>query len=197
MCDADDVLGKYVTQLSRMLSDKKGISITPAELTPSYTHWRETHGGHVADYLWDISGTSRFMGSLPLLPGVRQGLQELKENGHDVDVLTARVDTPSSISYDWLRRNFGWNVDRLFHCYLARKMKLPKGGIAKALGAELAIEDNPTHIASYGEYGISVLCFSQPWNEHVQESDLVRRVSHWDEIPQKVEEMREGGAAGI
>lgn len=111
------------------------------------------------------------------MQGAQKGIRNLNEQGHEIYFLTAR-DFYKRICLDtavWLN-NHGFQYKKLI-CEVKDKT-----AIAKALGLELMIDDNPYEIEKFAVNNLSSIVYSHPWNRHVHENHMVKRCNNWREI---------------
>jgi len=104
------------------------------------------------------------------------GTHELTNNGHEIYFLTARDQYPSieTETFQWLtRNNYAFRTlihskDKYYYC--------------RELGLDLLIEDNPEEIQDNAAMGLNMICYDQPWNRKVKETNKIKRVKSWFEI---------------
>jgi uncharacterized HAD superfamily protein len=107
-------------------------------------------------------------------PHAVSALRELHGDGHTILYLTHRPWGAKEQTLTWLnRRGLMPANTALIHS----NDKTTWGGI------DLWVDDAPHIVGRLRERGQQVLLFDRPWNQHVQEGPLVRRVYDWLQVP--------------
>lgn len=86
-------------------------------------------------------------------------LQQLVQM-HEVYIVTSRPQFSRGASEFWLGELFGEYMGTIH-------IHGPKGPLAKALQAQLLIDDKPEHCQSAIAHGVEAICIAQPYNEGV------------------------------
>ena len=116
----------------------------------------------------------RSIPTLPLVPGARRVLRQLRE-GYRIVLITARRPTARLQTLAWLEEH-GVPFDELHHA---------KDKTDVAEGIVLAVDDHPEHVNDYLEQGIRVFLMDQPWNRTFSAQGATR-VAGWDELRRKL-----------
>jgi 5'(3')-deoxyribonucleotidase len=129
--------------------------------------------------LFDRFAAPGFIESTPLMPGAKEGIEELKERGHPVFFLTSR----NKKYQDATRR-------------AANKIHPDVPVIHAAEGKhkfvndfDVLLDDSPKELTMVGIHGGNPVAFDQPWNRQVPQL-MARRVASW---PEFLELMRKKG----
>ena len=118
----------------------------------------------------------------PLCEGVGGALRQLRESGWDLVGITARPPHLAAATRAWLARH-GLPVEEVHHTPVGTK-----SAVARQLGADATIEDNPTEAELLAEVCDSWL-LDRPYN---QGSPVVRarRLSSWDDAVGRLCQLR-------
>ena len=118
----------------------------------------------------------------PVCDGVRGALRQLRESGWDLVGITARPSHLAGATKAWLA-DHGLPVEEVHHTPVGTKSE-----VARQLGADATIEDNPTEAELLAEVCDSWL-LDRPYN---QGSPVVRarRLSSWDEAVGRLCQLR-------
>ena len=109
-------------------------------------------------------------------PGAAQLLEECRRRFGGLAYLTCRPRVAEFVTRRWLRLH-GFPDAPVVFCREARE----KAEKAEALGAFLALEDDPEAVLLYDRAGIVVLMPDRPYNRHVDLPGVarVREVMEW------------------
>jgi uncharacterized HAD superfamily protein len=118
----------------------------------------------------------------PVCDGVVAALGQLRESGWDLVGITARPPHLAAATKAWLARH-GLPVDEVHHTPVGTKSE-----VARALGADATVEDNPTEAELLADVCESWL-LDRPYN---QGSPVVRarRLSSWDDAVGRLCQLR-------
>jgi uncharacterized HAD superfamily protein len=123
-----------------------------------------------------------------MLPNADKTIQKLKEEGDTIHFITARLmniaecDT-EEITKDSLR-NFNIPYDSL-NLHISDKLTF-----CKENGIELLIEDSYETCIELTDNGIKSILMTTKMNADIND-DGITRVNNWDEVYQKIQEMKE------
>lgn len=115
-------------------------------------------------------------------------ISKLKEEGHELLIITSRWKDYEQESLDWLDKHFGLNIfeEVLFTFMFEKDCKsIP----CNQFNVDLMIEDCPYHAKSIKEKAkANVLMPRQPYNEIVENCDRIQHCDCWNEIYLKIQE---------
>ncbi len=118
----------------------------------------------------------------------RELVRDLKKK-HELFIATARPEKLREATLAWLNFHFGGFSDVVFALDYNER---PKARMAKWLGLNVAIEDNPTHALDLASADIPVIVPACPWNINHQYPDgvSIHKVEYSGKaISKKVEEL--------
>jgi uncharacterized HAD superfamily protein len=122
-----------------------------------------------------------FFSSRPLLPGAREAVESLAEEGHRLFIVTGRATRDAATTREWLEQV---GLLRHFNAVVHNGMEPVsryKSGVASRLQLDLFIEDELTVAIAVAESAVPVLLFDRPWNQGTL-PDNMQRVRHWNEV---------------
>ena len=107
---------------------------------------------------------------------------------HSVSVITARPDSVSEQTVQWLKKHFPTLSDSIhFTNHFHGEGKRSKKDVCLELGIEVFVEDAPMHIKEISQHVKQSYLLDSPWNR--KDNDFpsnVERVFSWDEIVNKI-----------
>jgi 5'(3')-deoxyribonucleotidase len=126
--------------------------------------------------------------SYRLIDGAKEALQTLKKR-YDLVILTSRRQVVKEETMAWLNDVFG-GVFREVHftgfwdTISAESHLLTKGELAKQIGAEYLIDDQPKHCVAAAEAGVQSLLFGDYYAEvrNITLPPKVTRCKDWSEV---------------
>ena len=139
-------------------------------------------------YGWDDKYYKNVLEECTMLPNADKTIQKLKEEGDTIHFITARLmniaecDT-EEITKDSLR-NFNIPYDSL-NLHISDKLTF-----CKENGIELLIEDSYETCIELTDNGIKSILMTTKMNADIND-DGITRVNNWDEVYQKIQEMKE------
>lgn len=117
-----------------------------------------------------------------LFPWAVSILQKLKQQGHNLYLVTSRPLTDKELTHNWAKKVFPEN----FFCdilFTSEYWDDDKGSIADMFHFDLVVDDAPHHIASYvSSLTRATVIYSQPWNQEIQHWWNVYRANWWYEV---------------
>jgi uncharacterized protein len=128
---------------------------------------------------------------LPPYPDALSALKQLKKDGHELFIVSARFSWYREVSKSWLEEHFpGIFSGVFFTSYrgFGGETKT-KADLCKENRITLLIEDDPHYVAACRSLGISVILMEQPWNKNVKTTQHVRRIKTWREAVREVEKL--------
>ena len=121
-----------------------------------------------------------YINNISVRPYAVEVINKLKNEGHEIFIITARPFTTYENEYtkvmqnivkDWLDRN-----DVIYDDLIFSEDKAPK---CKELNISVMIEDKPENIISVSQV-IPVICYDQPFNENISSNNIYRCYSWYD-----------------
>ena len=179
--DLDDVLADSLPHYLQAFNRRFGLAIDLADAAwrifdrfPQISR-REAH-----DFFSELIEDG-FFASRPLLPGAKEAVESLAEEGHRLFIVTGRATRDGATTRDWLEQV---GLLRHFKAVVHNGMEPVgryKSGAASELQIELFIEDELAVASAVAETAIPVLLFDRPWNQGALPAS-VERVRSWTEV---------------
>jgi uncharacterized HAD superfamily protein len=125
------------------------------------------------------------------IQGAYESLQQLKNLGYELYVITARSAEFSKQTKDWVNKNFpNIFIEVLFTNAFNKNIKAQsKSDVCKSLGIKIFVEDDPHYIEDCINAGIKVIYLDYPWNRKVNFKNSFK-VYSWKEIAGKILELK-------
>lgn len=123
-----------------------------------------------------------FLDSRPLLPGAREGVEQLHRDGHRLFIITGRLHQDRDSTERWLTKT---GLSTFFQEVVHRdgiEAPLHKRQAAERLRPDVLLEDEYQVAAAAAELPLRVLLFDRPWNQGPLPSQVVRIHSWPDAI---------------
>ena len=174
--DLDDVLADLISHLLVVHHEVTGVTLTREQaknwdMFPPEVHDRVRYGGGYA--------------MLDSLPGAPEFLQWLKQR-HHVFIVTYRGEHARRVTQEWLSRHVYGMYDEV---YLTGGCKVET---CRELGVELIIDDSYSQIpAVTSQLHIPGILMDTPMNQHIQETELIKRAKTLREARQIVRQLQE------
>lgn len=157
----------YLNNLNGVNIDKKNYNSIK---------WTDTYGDRFVSLYRNFDTIFTYVyEEAKLLPDVLETIEMLEHRGYNVYFVTARDTKIDSITKKWIEKN-GMNPDRVIS--LGTKNKV---NIAKKLGCDVFIEDDPGNIEQLLSAGFEVIALDTNYNKGVA-GERLTRVSNWEEI---------------
>jgi uncharacterized HAD superfamily protein len=118
----------------------------------------------------------------PVTGGAVEGLAHLRAAGWDVVGITARPAHLAAVTTGWLA-DHGLSLDAVHHTVVGRK-----AAVARRVGADVAVEDNPAEAELLAEVCRSYL-LDHPYNRDVTVRRAFR-LSSWDDLVGRLCQLR-------
>ena len=190
--DLDDVLADSLPHYVQALNRRFGLSIDLAEAAwrivdrlPQIPR-REAHS-----FFSELIEDGFFL-SRPLLPGAKEAVESLAEEGHRLFIVTGRATRDAATTRDWLEQV---GLLRHFNVVIHNGMEPVsryKAGAATRLQLDLLIEDELAVATAVAETAIPVLLFDRPWNQGALPNTM-QRVRSWTEALARIGVLSRGG----
>ena len=132
-------------------------------------------------YIWNYCLTE------PIRVDAKKVIDKLKEDGHEIHIITGRVHTTKDNAKGklfrkmlvyWLKKN-GIQYDSINYCSESNSAS-EKFEICKKLGIDIMIEDKKENIDAISEIA-NVICINASYNQDVEESKkVIKTTTLWD-----------------
>ncbi|MEX0919647.1 MAG: hypothetical protein WDZ32_00730 [Candidatus Saccharimonadales bacterium] len=140
------------------------------------------------DFIADIEGylLSSDFNDIPPFNEAIEAINKLKES-YSLNIVTARPKILHKQTKSWLQGHFpGVFADVRFTNYgswgYPHKTE-SKANVCQVLGADLLIDDSPSHIIEAIDCGMIGLLFGDyPWNRSISSDLDIERVPNWEEV---------------
>jgi uncharacterized HAD superfamily protein len=176
--DIDDVLADSLPYYTRAFNQRFGLQIDLADAAWRILDrfpWIPRQEAH--DFFSELIEAG-FFSSRPLLPGAKEAVESLAEDGHRLFIITGRSPADEPITRSWLTHvGLLSRFEAVMH-----KAREPvgrhKSGVASELQLDVFIEDELAVATAVAETAIPVLLFDHPWNQGLLPGNVCR-VRSW------------------
>lgn len=184
--DVDSVLASIMDELVKYLDNKRGKThiLEDISINDLYKIWGITEKemiGLVEGFYQDKWDTIVPIG------GSVEGIKTLKDEGHELFVITARPDFTKEKTIEWLELNYGKNTftNMIFTDKFRNPNAPKKPEIMKTNNIDILIDDEPHNCADCSIAGFPSVLFNYnnkyPWARgEIEDSNITRALS-WDE----------------
>ena len=186
--DIDEVLADFANPFDKFIKKKYGLKMDRNKWNTE--EWWLAWGGSKTTAVGKIYEfvSSGALKKLPLIKGAQDGVKELKEQGHELMIITGRAVDWMSATKAWLDKNFPKTFSQIestdFH--VAKGGLKTKGILARELGCDILIDDFPHYAEEAIRNGVKVLLFDTGFNHVYHEHDDIHRVKDWEEVVEKI-----------
>lgn len=184
--DIDDVIAANAIAFIAYSNQRFGTHLTIDDYTE---HWVQ---------LWKVDNEevdrrsveyhdSGCIGTYSIIHGAYEALKQLKDR-YRVIALTSRRSSTTQVTKDWLQQNYPDIFEDIIFCGFYDKnqsanLHLTKGDIAKNLGVDFLIDDQPKHVLAAIEHGIQGILFGEyAWNKTVELPKEGIRAKDWNAV---------------
>ncbi len=189
--DIDDVLADHARAFADYSNEKFGMNIVPDDYQEEWRHvWKfdldetikRAEEYHQSDHLAFCA----------TIGGAQDALKKLKERFRLI-ALTSRRNSISDLTREWIKQHYPDIFDDIifagfFDTITEQSITKTKGEIAKNIGADYIIDDQPKHVLSAVSLGMSGILFGNyGWNKIDTLPDTVLRANDWLEVLQYFE----------
>jgi hypothetical protein len=190
--DLDDVLVDSLPHYLTAFNRRFGMEVPLADAAwRMYRRYPHIPRQEINDFFSGLIEAG-FFASRPLLPGAREALDRLAEDGHELFIVTGRAPQDEAITRRWLKEaGLVAYFSALVHKGIEPVGRY-KSEAALELGLDLFIEDELAVAIAVVEAEIPVLLYDQPWNKGSLPA-AIRRVHSWGEALTRIAELN-GGA---
>ncbi len=192
--DLDDVLADSLPHYVQALNRRFGLTIDLVEAAwRIFDRFPQIPRREAHTFFSELIEEG-FFSSRPLLPGAREAVESLAEEGHRLFIVTGRAARDAATTREWLEQV---GLLRHFNAVVHNGMELVsryKAGAATRLQLDLFIEDELEVATAVAETAIPVLLFDRPWNQGAL-PDTMQRVRSWNEVLTRIGAL-DGGREG-
>jgi HAD superfamily hydrolase (TIGR01509 family) len=183
--DFDDVLTDTSHVLFAAMNEQLGKNVSYDEVTeyawePVFNISKAT----MQQTYRKIAQQHSFHQALPLLANAQKVLHQLKNDGHQLIIISARETAELPFTTVWLKEQ---GLLHLFSAVIHRPAgehiwENYKAAMAKEFGIDIFIEDAPQNVLSVAALKIPVIVVDAKYNRDVSFPDSVIRIKNWKEI---------------
>ena len=194
--DFDDVLSETALTLSKLVKEMFGRDVPYEQIRVFNLQVAfSLSDGEIAS-LMRMAHNEAFLAGMPDTPGAVEGVQTLREAGHEVTVVTGRPAFSHAGSQAWLAR-FGLSdlpllhVDKYGRAASAPQVPGQPETLTKAdlerLEFDVAIDDSPDALDLLAvRPSCRVFAYDRPWNRAYRLAPNMTRVYGWPEIVERI-----------
>lgn len=180
--DIDDVLADSLPHFLEAFNRRFGLHVPIAQAAWEISrHHPEIPREEIEAFFADLYRVD-FLGSRPLLPGAREGVEALARAGHHLFIVTGRVRRDREITERWL----GAVGLAPFFRAIADRDSVPaplhKCRVAEALALDILLDDERDVVLKVAGLPLQVLLFDKPWNQGPF-PERVLRIPAWSHLP--------------
>lgn len=186
--DLDETLAELVEgSLAFHNFQIKGIPLTKNDIEDYYIHnikklWLTKQDTDEWFYSFIYSDA---MHDIKIIPWAKEKLEEFKNKGYQLYILTARIDKITDLTKKRIDKNIPGifsQTNIIFANYHTEKAR-PKREICKEIGANIMIEDNLQFAEELASKGITTYLLKKPRNKQYKNTNpLIISVNWRDEI---------------
>jgi uncharacterized HAD superfamily protein len=125
--------------------------------------------------------------------GSVESIQKIKNSDYELHAITARPLYIENETRKWLERHFQAhfkNIHHLGRSHPGEEKQVKKGPLSKELEIDIFIEDSLRNSIDIAQYNIHVILLDKPWNQEENLPGNIHRVKDWNEILEKIEELK-------
>jgi uncharacterized HAD superfamily protein len=135
---------------------------------------------------------TKFFRGIQPITGAVEAIRFLKEQGHQVYIVTARVAALEKPTKRWVEKYFPGLIDEIYFSnshYAATPGRSNKSDYCLSLNLDYLIEDDPNYAADCHSEKTKVVMLDWPWNRKAKLPAGVIRVNSWAEVTSLFEGM--------
>jgi 5'(3')-deoxyribonucleotidase len=184
--DLDDVLAEHAQEFVNYSNKKWGTNLKVGDYQD---HWAEIWNVDEAETQRRLRGylDAGQFAKYKTVTNADKILTELK-NRYKLVILTARQKSLQKDTLYWVKKHFTGIFDDVhfagvWDLPMEQAVKMDKTAVAKQIGADYLIEDQPRYALPAARGGIKVLLFGDyPWNQMEKLPKGMVRVKDWQEV---------------
>lgn len=186
--DIDEVVVEFFSVYLKLFNERFGKNLVLDDIF-KFEIWKciDVSKDDILKLAEDFNNSEKFF-EVPLVEGVQESLNKLNKI-FDINFITSRPENIVEKTNFFLNDHFA-EID--FNVYFSGGIwnnKKSKTQICKELGIKILIEDRRKYALGCAQEGIKVLLFDKPWNQNCEHKNMIR-VYNWEEILEKIEEMK-------
>ncbi|MFQ5883314.1 MAG: HAD family hydrolase, partial [Candidatus Methylomirabilales bacterium] len=179
--DIDDVLADSLPEFLEAFNRRFGLQVSVTEAGwEIFRRHPEIPPEEIRAFFAQLYQAD-FLGSRPLLPGAREGVERLHREGHRLFIITGRLQHDRDITERWLMQR---GLSSFFQEVVYRDgihAPLHKRRAAERLRPDVLLEDEYEVALAAAELPVRVLVFDRPWNQGPLPS-RVFRIRSWPDV---------------
>lgn len=181
--DCDEVLSETINQLLQqpILKEKwiKRSDITSYDLYEVTKLWMTLE--EAIKLFFSFFESEEYRETQPV-SGAYEKLYELKESGHKLFVVTARNKPFEEQTRKRVDAHFPWIFSDFLFMSQYTEDEIPKSQLCKEKWIQLLIDDIVSNVQDVNSLWMPWFLLDKPWNQWVEDSNLLKRVYSRDEI---------------
>ena len=181
--DCDEVLSETINQLLKqpILREKwiKRSDITSYDLYEVTKLWMTLE--EAIKLFFSFFESEEYRETQPV-SGAYEKLYELKESGHKLFVVTARNKPFEEQTRKRVDTHFPWIFSDFLFMSQYTEDEIPKSQLCKEKWIQLLIDDIVSNVQDVNSLWMPWFLLDKPWNQWVEDSNLLKRVYSRDEI---------------
>ncbi len=179
--DIDDVLADSLPAYLAAFNRRFGLQVPVTEAAwEIFRRHPDISADEIRSFFTELYQAD-FLGSRPLLPGAREGVEWLHRAGHRLFIVTGRLRRDRDVTERWMEDK---GLSAFFHEIVDRDgtdAPLHKRRAAERLGLDVLLEDEYEIALAAAELPMRVLLFDRPWNRRPLPSQI-HRICSWPEV---------------
>ena len=190
--DLDEVLAGFTVKVLEFHNAIYGTSVVFSEVKDFYLDdiWGGTRDEAVRK-VYDFFKTDYFR-DIPPLPGSQLMIKKLKQEGHELIVITGRQAVIRRQTEDWLARHFPGIFSEIYltnhHSYEGKTYR--KSDFLRQSQAKVYIDDHLDYVLDCAKTNVQILLYDYPWNQTTHKlPENVKRVYSWPQIYRAIKQV--------
>ena len=179
--DIDDVMADSLPEFLKAFNRRFGLQIPVTEAGWEIVRRHpEIPADEIGAFFAELTRAD-FLGSRPLVPGAREGVEQLHQAGHRLFIITGRLRQDRDITERWVAQR---GLSSFFEAIVDRDgLDAPrhKRRAVERLRLDALLEDEYEVALAAAEVSGRVLLFDQPWNQGRLPS-RVFRIRSWSDV---------------
>jgi uncharacterized HAD superfamily protein len=179
--DIDDVMTHSLPEFLEAFNRRFGLEVPVTEARwEIFRRHPEIPADAIAAFFEELYRAD-FLGSRPLLPGAREGIEELHRVGHRLFIITGRPRRDRAITERWMEER---GLARFFEAIEDRDglaAPLHKRRAAARLRLDVLLEDEYEVAVAAAAVCDRVLLYDQPWNQGSLPARILR-IHSWSHV---------------
>lgn len=179
--DIDDVLADSLPEYLSVFNRRFGLQIPVSEAGwEVFRRYPEIHDDEIGAFFTELYEAD-FLGSRPLVPGAREGVEGLHRAGHRLFIVTGRLRRDRDITERWIETR---GLSSYFQEIVDRDgldAPLHKRRAAERFRLDVLLEDEYQVAVAAVEASVRVFLFDRPWNQGPLPSQVFR-IRSWPDV---------------